>query len=194
MAHKAFYVTRTENEQTHTAGAATLNRADTPQLIKIFDTADDIDPTALETNEVVGTKESDFEAVSIVDRVAVDNMNPITSNAVASHFTLGAIEEIVLSNSTATPTEISEPGFIIVSCDLSGYMNNSKKQTALNINGKELHICALDIASNNYAIMLGTTTIPVAAGDLVACYGKNGSGSNPPDSTKLYFRPFGFIA
>lgn len=84
MAHKTFYVTRIEDEQTHTAGAATLNRADNPQLIKIFDTAEDIDPTALETNEVVGTKEADFEAVSIVDRVTVDNMNPVTSNAVAN--------------------------------------------------------------------------------------------------------------
>ena len=83
MADKIFYVTRTENEQTHTAGTAALHRADKPQLIKVYDNPTDIDVSALSEGEVVGTKGADFNCVAIVDRVAVDNMNPVTSNAVA---------------------------------------------------------------------------------------------------------------
>lgn len=104
MAHKAFYVTRTEDPVTHTAGAATLNRADNPQLVKVFDSADDIVLSSLVTDEVVGTKESDFEAIAIVDRVAADNMNPITSNAVATELhnyirhPISILDKVTLTN------------------------------------------------------------------------------------------------
>ena len=82
-ATKTFYVSRTEDLTTHTAGAATLNRADKPQLVKVFDDESDIVLSTLATDEIVGTKNTDYSAVSVVDRVAVDNMNPVTSNAVA---------------------------------------------------------------------------------------------------------------
>lgn len=193
MAHKAFYVTRTEDEQMRTAGAATLNRADVPPLVKVFDDESDIVLSTLSTNEIVATKNTDYSSVAVVDRVAEGNLNPVTSNAVASHFTLGALEEITLSNNIAAPTEISEPGFIIIDCNFIDHMNNTK-QTFININSKVLNVCSLDSTNSSYTIIKGTTTIPVAAGDLVACYGKNGSGSNPGTSTKVYFRPFGFIA
>ena len=92
MADKIFYVTRTENEQTHTAGTASLHRADKPQLVKVYDNPTDIDVSTLSEGEVVGTKGADFNCVAIVDRVAADNMNPVTSNAVADALSYSTTE------------------------------------------------------------------------------------------------------
>lgn len=86
MAKKIFYVSRTEDPQTGTAGAATLNRADQPQLMKVYDTVADAeaDIANIDTNEIVGTKEVDLSSYTIVNRVADGNLNPVTSNAVAN--------------------------------------------------------------------------------------------------------------
>lgn len=85
MAKKIFYVSRTEDPSTGIAGAATLNRADQPQLIKVYDTVADVeaDISNIDTNEIVGTKEVDLSSYTIVNRVAEGNLNPVTSNAVA---------------------------------------------------------------------------------------------------------------
>lgn len=83
MAYKTFVVERTEDESTQTAGAATLNRADVPPLVKVFDDESDIVLSTLSTNEIVATKNTDYSAVAVVDRVAEGNLNPVTSNAVA---------------------------------------------------------------------------------------------------------------
>lgn len=87
MAKKIFYVSRTEDPGTGTAGAATLNRADQPQLMKVFDTVADAeaDIANIDTNEIVGTKEVDLSSYAIVNRVADGNLNPVTSNAVAAY-------------------------------------------------------------------------------------------------------------
>lgn len=82
MAYKTFVVERTEDESTQTAGPATLNRADVPPLVKVFDDESDIVLSTLSTNEIVSTKNTDYSAVAVVDRVAKDNLNPVTSNAV----------------------------------------------------------------------------------------------------------------
>ena len=84
MAYKTFVVERTEDESTQTAGAATLNRADVPPLVKVFDDESDIVLSTLSTNEIVATKNTDYSAVAVVDRVAEGNLNPVTSNAVAN--------------------------------------------------------------------------------------------------------------
>lgn len=83
MAYKTFVVERTEDESTQTAGPATLNRADVPPLVKVFDDESDIVLSTLSTNEIVATKNTDYSAVAVVDRVAEGNLNPVTSNAVA---------------------------------------------------------------------------------------------------------------
>lgn len=104
MATKTFYVSRTEDLATHTAGAATLNRADKPQLVKVFDDESDIVLSTLATDEIVGTKNIDYSAVSVVDRVAVDNMNPVTSNAVAEELTnyirhpISILDKVTMTN------------------------------------------------------------------------------------------------
>lgn len=84
MAYKTFVVERTEDESTQTAGPATLNRADVPPLVKVFDDELDIVLSSLSTNEIVATKNTDYSAVAVVDRVAKDNLNPVTSNAVSN--------------------------------------------------------------------------------------------------------------
>lgn len=84
MAYKTFVVERTEDESTQTAGPATLNRADVPPLVKVFDDESDIVLSTLSTNEIVATKNTDYSSVAVVDRVAKDNLNPVTSNAVAT--------------------------------------------------------------------------------------------------------------
>lgn len=84
MVYKTFVVERTEDESTQTAGAATLNRADVPPLVKVFDDESDIVLSTLSTNEIVATKNTDYSAVAVVDRVAEGNLNPVTSNAVAN--------------------------------------------------------------------------------------------------------------
>lgn len=84
MAYKTFVVERTEDESTQTAGPATLSRADVPPLVKVFDDESDIVLSTLSTNEIVATKNTDYSAVAVVDRVADGNLNPVTSNAVAN--------------------------------------------------------------------------------------------------------------
>lgn len=99
MAKKIFYVTRTENPATQTAGEATLNRADQPQLVKVYDTTADVetDIANIGTNEIVATKEVDMSSYAIVDRIAEGNLNPVTSNAVAE-----AIEPLKVYSTTET--------------------------------------------------------------------------------------------
>lgn len=96
MAKKIFYVSRTEDPQTGTAGAATLNRADQPQLMKVYDTVADAeaDLANIDTNEIVGTKEVDLSSYTIVNRVADGNLNPVTSNAVANALSYSTTETL----------------------------------------------------------------------------------------------------
>ena len=96
MAKKIFYVSRTEDPQTGTAGAATLNRADQPQLMKVYDTVADAeaDIANIDTNEIVGTKEVDLSSYTIVNRVADGNLNPVTSNAVANALSYSTTETL----------------------------------------------------------------------------------------------------
>lgn len=103
MAYKTFVVERTEDESTQTAGAATLNRADVPPLVKVFDDESDIVLSTLSTNEIVATENTDYSAVAVVDRVAEGNLNPVTSNAVAEAISpiampINVIDKVTLSN------------------------------------------------------------------------------------------------
>ena len=53
-------------------------------VVKVFDDESDIVLSTLSTNEIVATKNTDYSAVAVVDRVAEGNLNPVTSNAVAN--------------------------------------------------------------------------------------------------------------
>lgn len=100
MASTIFRVSRTEQEG-QPSGAATLNRAQDPLKMKIYDTKEDIDLSDLAVNEVVATVEEEPLAnIHITDTVEDGNMNPVTSNAVAE-----AIDAIVFPEHYVTTLE-----------------------------------------------------------------------------------------
>ena len=82
--NKIFYVTRTEDESTQTAGAATKTRADKPQLLKIVgvDHAGNPDPATPEDNQIYATEEENQEILLTSDTVQEGDYNPVTSDAV----------------------------------------------------------------------------------------------------------------
>ena len=82
--NKIFYVTRTEDESTQIAGAATRTRADKPQLLKIVgvDNAGNPDPATPEDNQIYATEEENQEILFTSDIVQAGDLNPVTSDAV----------------------------------------------------------------------------------------------------------------
>lgn len=82
--NKIFYVTRTEDESTQTAGAATKTRADKPQLLKIVgvDHAGNPSPATPEDNQIYATEEEKQEILLTSDTVQDGDLNPVTSDAV----------------------------------------------------------------------------------------------------------------
>lgn len=83
MAAKAFYVSRTETEG-QPSGAATLNRADAPQLLKIVpvdSSTGNPDPATPVDNMIYAT-EDDQEILFTSDTVQSGDLNPVTSDAV----------------------------------------------------------------------------------------------------------------
>lgn len=90
MANKLFRVNRTEDEDTSTAGPATITRADDPQLLPIVpldkDTGapDVADPVE---NRIYATEEEEQEILFVTDEITLGDFNPITSNAVAKELT-----------------------------------------------------------------------------------------------------------
>ena len=82
--NKIFYVTRTEDESTQTAGAATKTRADKPQLLKIVgvDHAGNPSPATPEDNQIYATEEEKQEILLTSDTVQAGDLNPVTSDAV----------------------------------------------------------------------------------------------------------------
>ena len=82
--NKIFYVTRTEDEATQTAGAATKTRADKPQLLKIVgvDHAGNPNPATPEDNQIYATEEEKQEILLTSDTVQDGDLNPVTSDAV----------------------------------------------------------------------------------------------------------------
>lgn len=83
MAAKAFYVSRTETEG-QPSGAATLNRADAPQLLKIVpvdSSTGNPDPATPVDNMIYAT-EDDQEILLTSDTVQSGDLNPVTSDAV----------------------------------------------------------------------------------------------------------------
>lgn len=85
--NKIFYVTRTEDETTQTAGAATKTRADKPQLLKIVgvDHAGNPSPATPEDNQIYATEEEKQEILLTSDTVQAGDLNPVTSDAVATY-------------------------------------------------------------------------------------------------------------
>lgn len=84
MAAKAFYVSRTETEG-QPSGAATLNRADAPQLLKIVpvdSSTGNPDPATPVDNMIYATEADDQEILLTSDTVQSGDLNPITSDAV----------------------------------------------------------------------------------------------------------------
>lgn len=84
MAAKAFYVSRTETEG-QPSGAATLNRADAPQLLKIVpvdSSTGNPDPDTPVDNMIYATEADDQEILLTSDTVQSGDLNPITSDAV----------------------------------------------------------------------------------------------------------------
>jgi len=84
MAAKAFYVSRTETEG-QPSGAATLNRADAPQLLKIVpvdSSTGNPDPATPVDKMIYATDEDDQEILFTSDTVQSGDLNPVTSDAV----------------------------------------------------------------------------------------------------------------
>ena len=105
MASTIFRVSRTEQEG-QPSGAATLNRAQDPLKMKIYDTKEDIDLDDLAVNEVVATVEEEPLAnIHITDTVEDGNMNPVTSNAV--HDAISEVEASVSSGELPLGTWMS---------------------------------------------------------------------------------------
>ena len=85
MAAKAFYVSRTETEG-QPSGAATLNRADAPQLLKIVpvdNSTGNPDPATPVDNMIYATEDGQ-EILFTSDTVQSGDLNPVTSDAVYS--------------------------------------------------------------------------------------------------------------
>lgn len=59
-----------------------LIKADDHQLMKVYETKDDLitDIDNIDDNEVVSTKDKDYEGIEVVDEVVEGNQNPVTSN------------------------------------------------------------------------------------------------------------------
>ena len=84
MAAKAFYVSRTETEG-QPSGAATLNRADAPQLLKIVpvdSSTGNPDPATPVDKMIYATEANDQEILFTSDTVQSGDLNPVTSDAV----------------------------------------------------------------------------------------------------------------
>lgn len=83
MAAKAFYVSRTETEG-QPSGAATLNRADAPQLLKIvpLDSSNGNPDPATPVDNMIYATEDDQEILFTSDTVQSGDLNPVTSDAV----------------------------------------------------------------------------------------------------------------
>ena len=118
--NKIFYVTRTEDEATQTAGAATNTRADKPQLLKIVgvDHAGNPNPATPEDNQIYATEEENQEILLTSDTVQAGDLNPVTSDAVATYIAnqleLSDYEDITISTNSASPTVMQYDGFIYI--------------------------------------------------------------------------------
>lgn len=117
--NKIFYVTRTETEG-QPAGAATLHRGDKPQLLKIVgvDHAGNPDPATPEDNQIYATEEENQEILFTSDTVQDGDLNPVTSNAVATYIAnqleLSDWETVSIVTSAATALTALYDGFLCV--------------------------------------------------------------------------------
>ena len=118
--NKIFYVTRTEDESTQTAGDATKTRADKPQLLKIVgvDHAGNPSPATPEDNQIYATEEENQEILLTSDTVQAGDLNPVTSDAVATYIAnqleLSDYEAITISTNSASPTVMPYDGVVYV--------------------------------------------------------------------------------
>lgn len=170
MAYKTFVVERTEDESTQTAGPATLNRADVPPLVKVFDDESDIVLSTLSTNEIVATKNTDYSAVAVVDRVAEGNLNPVTSNAVAGALSLQPFETVDLSTATSASTAVEMPhdGFLFGSASAATQSDGPVLTFQISSDGGTTwNTLAYRWDANTYSVFTFVVTIPVAKGDKV---------------------------
>lgn len=142
--NKIFYVTRTEDEATQTAGAATKTRADKPQLLKIVgvDHAGNPNPATPEDNQIYATEEEKQEILLTSDTVQAGDLNPVTSDAVCSYIQdqleLSAYEDITISTDSANPTVMPYDG-VVYACikgspgyDVSIYIYVNNRKIACN--------------------------------------------------------------
>ena len=196
MASTIFRVSRTEQEG-QPSGAATLNRAQDPLKIKIYDTKEDIDISDLAVNEVVATVEEEPLAnIHITDTVEDGNMNPVTSNAV--HDAIDAIvfpEHYVTTLDTAVVSgtewdDTIQEGSRTKTFTLSEsgwYRVMTRLENAYYKDNNELALCNSDqnkITYNSYggtSFVTQSQIIPLAAGTyswshICSTSGVNGRG------------------
>lgn len=177
MAAKAFYVSRTETEG-QPSGAATLNRADAPQLLKIVpvdSSTGNPDPATPVDNMIYAT-EDDQEILFTSDTVQSGDLNPVTSDAVYSAIQSRALSLLDYSNAvrlavanfpyTATTNGVvilsaysASPNYGVVAGDILVSIDNIVIATLYN---------QTQISGSNVAARPAYLYLPVSVGDIIS--------------------------
>lgn len=168
--NKIFYVTRTEDEATQTAGAATKTRADKPQLLKIVgvDHAGNPSPATPEDNQIYATEEENQEILLTSDTVQEGDLNPVTSDAVF-HFAKPPRPD--WSNAVAITTEQLSAGYTAPSDGMFvGSVDNLQVGKAywLTLNGTNIMPLFSKI-SDNGGVRPVSLSLIVNQGDTLGC-------------------------
>lgn len=157
MAAKAFYVSRTETEG-QPSGAATLNRADAPQLLKIVpvdSSTGNPDPATPVDNMIYATEATDQEILLTSDTVQSGDLNPVTSDAVYN-----AIQNLATVpdwSHYVQKTSLSDFPYQATSkCMAYIAFTKGSATVSVVVNGVTLIAPGSNIASVYFSVMLGT--------------------------------------
>lgn len=162
--NKIFYVTRTEDEATQTAGAATKTRADKPQLLKIVgvDHAGNPNPATPEDNQIYATEEEKQEILLTSDTVQEGDLNPVTSDAVFHYFRPPHPD---WSNAVAISTGQLKAGYTVPSDGMIvGYGRSAGNSSAI-FSVNNVAVSLTEFYPKQYAAY-SNTQVPVNKGDI----------------------------
>lgn len=178
MAAKAFYVSRTETEG-QPSGAATLNRADAPQLLKIVpvdSSTGNPDPATPVDNMIYATEADDQEILLTSDTVQSGDLNPVTSDAVYNAIQSRALSLLDYSNAVSLtvvnfPYTATTNGVVILSA-YSASQNIGVTAGDILVSIDNIVIATLynqiQISGSNVAARPDYLYLPVSVGDIIS--------------------------
>lgn len=179
MATKTYYIKREEDEATQTGSTAEYKPIKSPDLIKVYETAEDADTaiasTLINENEIIATKELDYIGCLVTDKIEEGNMNPVTSNAVATsasnwlksyiknQIKLSEFETISIGSSVSTAATMEYDGILYAQAYYPGGSSNDTFLLVY-INGNPYR---QGVGTTSYYTAYATLTLPVHKGDVV---------------------------